>query len=139
MGNLNAQRDWGHAKDYVEGMWKMLQQDIPEDFVLSTGKTTTVREFVKLSFLELGFELEFKGEEENEIGVIKKCTGESVLPIGKTVVKIDKNYFRPTEVDLLIGDSTKAKEKLSGVPKIDLKMIVKERVEKDYNHFEYKK
>jgi GDPmannose 4,6-dehydratase len=135
LGNLNAQRDWGHAKDYVEGMWKMLQVDCPEDYVLATGVTTSVRDFVKLAFLQLGIELEFIGANENEIGIVSKCNNLTSLPIGKEVVKVDKTYYRPTEVDLLIGDPTKAKEKLNWEPKYNLQMIVKEMVESDYEQF----
>ena len=135
LGNLNARRDWGHAKDYVEGMWKMLQVNSPEDFVLATGVTTSVRDFVKLAFLQLGIELEFIGINENEIGVVSKCNNLIKLPIGKEVVKVDKAYYRPTEVDLLIGDPTKAKQKLNWEPKYNLQMIVKEMVESDYEYF----
>jgi len=131
LGNLNAQRDWGHAKDYVEGMYLMLQLSEPEDFVLATGVTTTVREFVELAFLELGIELKFEGEKENEIGKIHKCNGQYILPINKTVVMVDKSYFRPTEVDLLIGDASKAKEKLGWTPKYTLQSIVKEMILSD--------
>jgi GDPmannose 4,6-dehydratase len=135
LGNLNARRDWGHAKDYVEGMWKMLQVNTPEDFVLATGVTTSVRDFVKLAFLQLGIELEFIGINENEIGVVSKCNNLIKLPIGKEVVKVDKAYYRPTEVDLLIGDPTKAKQKLNWEPKYNLQMIVKEMIESDYEYF----
>ena len=128
---MNAQRDWGHAKDYVEGMYLMLQQSEPEDFVLATGITTTVRNFVKLSFLELGIELKFEGEDENEVGKVYKCNGEYILPIDKTVVMVDKSYFRPTEVDLLIGDASKAKEKLGWTPKYTLETLVKEMILSD--------
>ena len=135
LGNLNARRDWGHAKDYVEGMWKMLQVNSPEDYVLATGVTTSVRDFVKLAFLQLGIELEFIGINENEIGIVSKCNNLIKLPIGKEVVKVDKAYYRPTEVDLLIGDPTKAKQKLNWEPKYNLQMIVKEMVESDYEYF----
>ncbi len=113
LGNLNAKRDWGHAKDFVEAMWLILQQDVPEDFVIATGITTTVRDFVIMAFSETGIEVEFEGEGENEKGIVAACNNEKYqLPIGKEIVAIDPNYFRPTEVDLLIGDATKAKEKL---------------------------
>jgi GDPmannose 4,6-dehydratase len=102
LGNLNAQRDWGHAKDYVEGMWRMLQHDKPEDFVLATGKTTTIREFCNLSFKELGIDIIWEGEGENEVGIDQSSN--------KVIISIDKNYYRPTEVDLLIGDASKAKK-----------------------------
>src|SRR3984893_4345304 len=120
VGNLSAQRDWGHAKDYVEAMWLMLQQDKPEDFVIATGVTTTVREFIKMAFNELGIEVEFSGNDINERGVIIDVDQQKVkelginadaLKLGQTVVKIDAKYFRPTEVELLIGDATKAKQK----------------------------
>ncbi|SFM99705.1 GDPmannose 4,6-dehydratase [Algoriella xinjiangensis] len=132
LGNLNAQRDWGHAKDYVEAMWKMLQQDQPEDFVIATGKTTTVRDFVKMAFAEVGIEIECEGENENEIAKVKTCNNPNFqLEIGKTVVKVDPEYYRPTEVDLLIGDPTKANTQLDWMPKYDLAAMVKEMVESD--------
>lgn len=131
LGNLNAKRDWGHAKDYIEAMWLMLQQDQPEDFVISTGKTTTVREFVDLSFKELGIKLQFKGDGIKEVGIISECRGDYRLPVGKEIVCIDPEYFRPTEVDLLIGDSTKAKTKLGWVPKYTLGAMVTEMVKND--------
>ena len=112
LGNLNAQRDWGHAKDYVEGMWRMLQLDNPEDFVLATGKTTTIREFCNLSFKELGIDIIWEGEGENEVGIDQSSN--------KVIISIDKNYYRPTEADLLIGDASKAKKLLSWTPKYDL-------------------
>jgi len=133
LGNLSAQRDWGHAKDYVEGMYLILQQEKPEDFVLATGITTTVREFVRKSFLELGIEVEFEGLNENEIAKVVKCTGPSILKIGEIVVEVDPKYYRPTEVDLLIGDATKAKEKLGWEPKYNLDELIKEMVNSDYN------
>ena len=133
LGNLSAQRDWGHAKDYVEGMYLILQQEKPEDFVLATGITTTVREFVRMSFFELGIEIVFEGENEKEVAKVVKCTGDSSLEIGKIVVEVDPKYYRPTEVDLLIGDATKAKEKLGWEPKYDLDSLVKEMVNSDYN------
>lgn len=140
VGNLSAQRDWGHAKDYIEAMWLMLQQDVAEDFVIATGVTTTVREFIKMSFNELGIEVEFSGKDENERGVIIDIDEEKAkelglntdaLKFGQTVVKIDSKYFRPTEVDLLIGDATKAKEKLGWVPKYDLQALVSDMVQSD--------
>jgi len=133
LGNLSAQRDWGHAKDYVEGMYLILQQEKPEDFVLATGITTTVREFVRKSFLELGIEVEFEGSNEKEIAKVVKCTGPSILKIGEIVVEVDPKYYRPTEVDLLIGDATKAKEKLGWEPKYNLNELIKEMVNSDYN------
>lgn len=131
LGNLNSQRDWGHAKDYVEGMWRILQNDKPEDFVLATGITTTVRDFVIKSFNYLGIELEFSGENENEIGKVKSCNGSYKLEIGKTVIKIDPLYYRPTEVDLLIGDYTKAKSILGWEPTHTLDEIVEEMIISD--------
>ena len=127
LGNLNAQRDWGHAKDYVEGMWRMLQLDKPEDFVLATGKTTTIREFCNLSFKELGIDIIWEGEGENEVGIDQSSN--------KVIISIDNNYYRPTEVDLLIGDASKAKKLLSWTPKYDLESLVKEMVNADYNLF----
>ena len=127
LGNLDAKRDWGHAKDYVEGMWLMLQQDKPEDFVLATGITTSVREFVKMAFAETGIELEFSGHGSNEKAFVKKCNDPKYqLPIGKQIVGIHPRYFRPAEVDMLIGDSTKAKNILGWEPKYDLRMLVQE-------------
>ena len=132
LGNLNARRDWGHAKDYVEGMWMMMQQEKPEDFVLATGVTTSVRDFVKLAFGNLEIEIEFKGKDENEKGFVKSCGHPSYqLPVGKQVVGIHPRYFRPAEVDLLIGDATKANTKLGWKPKYDLAMLVKEMMEEE--------
>jgi len=129
LGNLSAQRDWGHAKDYVEAMYLMLQQDTPEDFVIATGITTTVREFSRMTFAELGIELEFVGEGAKEEGIVKQCSNpEFQLPIGKAVIKVDENYFRPTEVDLLIGDPSKANQKLGWKPKHDLASLVKDMI-----------
>ena len=136
LGNLDAQRDWGHAKDYVEAMWLMLQQETPEDFVIATGKTTYIRDFVRMAFAEVGIELEFKGEGANETAVVTKCNNPSYqLPVGKEVVGIDPRYFRPTEVDLLIGDPTKANTKLGWIPKYDLPALVKVMVEADLDIF----
>jgi GDPmannose 4,6-dehydratase len=137
LGNLNAQRDWGHAKDYVEAMWRILQQDTPEDFVIATGITTEVREFVRMAFAELGIEIEFRGEGIEERGYVAACTNDNYqVEPGKQVVAVDANYFRPTEVELLIGDATKAKTKLGWEPKYDLGMLVKEMVESDVIEFE---
>ena len=136
LGNLNAQRDWGHAKDYIEAMWLMLQQEKPEDFVIATGKTTYIRDFVRMTFSELGIELEFTGEAENEVGKVKSCSNpEYQLPLGKEIVKIDSNYYRPTEVDLLLGDPTKANTKLGWIPKYDVKALCKEMIESDVQLF----
>ncbi len=137
LGNLNAQRDWGHAKDYVEAMWRMLQQDTPEDFVIATGITTEVREFVRMAFGELGIEIEFRGEGVEERGYVAACNNENFqVETGRQVVAVDANYFRPTEVELLIGDATKARTKLGWEPKYDLGMLVKEMVESDIIEFE---
>jgi len=127
LGNMDAKRDWGHAKDYVEAMWLMLQQDEPEDFVIATGVTTPVRDFVKMAFLEVGIELEFSGVGVEEKGIIKSCSNPDYqLEIGKVVVNVDPEYFRPTEVELLIGDPTKANTKLGWKPKYNLQSLVKD-------------
>jgi GDPmannose 4,6-dehydratase len=132
MGNLNAQRDWGHAKDYVEAMYLMLQQPVAEDFVIATGKTTTVRDFIKMSFAHCGIEIEFKGEGVDEKGYVLKCNNpEYQLPVGKEVIAIDPRYFRPTEVDILIGDATKASTKLGWQPKYTLPMLIEEMIVAD--------
>jgi GDPmannose 4,6-dehydratase len=140
MGNLSAKRDWGHAKDYIEAMWLMLQQDKAEDFVIATGVTTTVRDFIRMAFAELGVEIEFSGKDEHERGVVIDMDEDRMhelgldpeaLRFGQTVVKVDPKYFRPTEVDLLIGDPTKAKEKLGWVPKYDLDALVQDMVQSD--------
>ena len=131
LGNLNSRRDWGHAKDYIEGMYLILQQDKPDDFVLATGITTSIRDFVKLSFLELGLTIEFRGENENEEGFIIKNESKYNLKINQVVVRVDKKYYRPTEVDLLIGDATKAREILNWEPKYNLKMLIKEMIAED--------
>tara|TARA_B100000886_G_C20383020_1_gene474774 strand:- start:9 stop:1046 length:1038 start_codon:yes stop_codon:yes gene_type:complete len=123
LGNLDARRDWGHAKDYVEGMWKILQHDQPEDFVLATGKSFTVREFCEIAFKEIDVTLEWVGEGINELGKDNKN--------GKVLVQIDKRYFRPTEVDYLEGDASKAKEKLNWEPKISFRNMVSEMVRND--------
>lgn len=132
LGNLDAQRDWGHAKDYIRMMWMILQADEPEDWVIATGKTTTVRDFVKMSFDEVGIELEFKGEGVDEKGYVKACHNpEYQLEIGKEILAVDPKYFRPTEVDLLIGDPTKAKTKLGWVPEYDLQALIKDMMQSD--------
>ena len=136
LGNLDAQRDWGHAKDYVEAMWLMLQQPSPEDFVISTGVATSVRDFVRMAFQEIGVELEFKGEGRNEIGIVAASTDpEFQLEPGREVVAIDPRYFRPAEVDLLIGDSSKARQKLGWEPKYNLNQLVSEMVAADLDLF----
>ncbi len=131
LGNLNSKRDWGHAKDYIEGMYLILQQEKPEDFVLATGITTTIRDFVKMSFAEIGVKLEFRGENENEEGVVVENKGEYAIQVGSVVVRVDPKYFRPTEVDLLIDDPTKAMTKLGWKPKYDLPALVKDMVSSD--------
>lgn len=132
LGNLDALRDWGHAKDYVEAMWRILQQDVAEDYVIATGVTTCVRDFVKMAFSEVGIELQFEGSEENEIAKVKSCSNlEYKLEIGKVIVRVDSQYYRPTEVDLLIGDPTKSKTQLGWKPKYNLTDLVKEMVEND--------
>ena len=132
LGNLDAKRDWGHAKDYVRMMWMILQADEPEDWVIATGVTTTVRDFVKLAFGEVGIDLEFNGEGIDEKGVVKSCSNsEYQIEIGKEVVAIDPRYFRPTEVELLIGDATKAHTKLGWKPEYNLADLVKDMMQSD--------
>lgn len=129
LGNLDTQRDWGHAKDYVEAMWLILQQDKPDDFVIATGVTTKVRGFVRMAFAEVGIELEFTGEKSEERGCVITCHHPDYqLPIGQEVVRVDPRYYRPSEVDLLLGNPTKAKKLLEWEPKCDLKALVKEMV-----------
>ena len=127
IGNLNAKRDWGHAKDYVEGMWLMLQQDNPDDYVLATGVTTTVRDFCTKAFMEAGIPIKWEGEEEDEIGINMKS--------GEIVVEVDPNYYRPTEVELLVGDASKAMKELEWKPKYSLDSLVKEMVQRDLESF----
>lgn len=140
LGNLSAQRDWGHAKDYIEAMYLILQQEKPEDYVIATGITTTVRDFVKMSFAELGIEVEFSGKDQHERGVIIDVDQELIAQLGLNdvnlkpgtiVVQVDEKYFRPTEVDLLLGDPTKANTKLGWMPKYDLPALVKDMVHSD--------
>ena len=123
LGNLDSKRDWGHAKDYVEGMWRILQQDHPDNYVLATGVTTSIRDFCRMTFEELGIDLEFIGEGVNEIGVDRAT--------GKTLIEVDPRYFRPAEVDLLLGDSSKARRELGWKPTYDLRGLVKEMVASD--------
>ena len=151
MGNLDAKRDWGHAKDYVEAMWRILQQETPEDFVIATGITTKVRDFITIAFAEVGLSLKFEGEGIDEKGILVRIDAETykkamgphfatdtiVLPdLGTTIVKVDPTYFRPTEVDLLIGDPTKSKTKLGWTPKYNLAMLVEEMVAADVTLFQ---
>lgn len=139
LGNLDAKRDWGHAKDYVKGMWMMLQQEQAEDFVLATGVTTTVRDMARMSFGNAGIVLEFEGEGKNEVGRVIEAKPESGLESGQVVIEVDPTYFRPTEVDLLIGDASKAKAKLGWGPEHSLEDLVQEMVEADIKYFEKQK
>lgn len=148
MGNLDAKRDWGHAKDYVKAMWLILQQDVAEDFVIATGVTTKVRDFIQMAFAHVGFNIKFEGEGVNEVGILdsidqviyEKATGLTVnsltLNVGDTLLKIDPIYFRPTEVDLLLGDPTKSKIKLGWQPEYDLKGLVEDMMVSDLNLFQ---
>ncbi|MFZ4797164.1 MAG: GDP-mannose 4,6-dehydratase, partial [Bacteroidia bacterium] len=141
LGNLNAQRDWGHAKDYIEAMYLILQQEVAEDYVIATGKTTSIRDFVKLAFAELGITIAFKGSNENEIGYIESIDSNKLkeleiekdfsLKIGDELIAVDPRYFRPTEVELLIGDATKSQTKLGWKPKYDLQALVTDMMESD--------
>jgi GDPmannose 4,6-dehydratase len=134
LGNLEAKRDWGHAKDYVEAMWLILQQEKPEDFVIAMGETTCVRDFVRMAFSELGIEIKFEGGGIDEKGIVSSCSNpEFQLPLGKVVIAIDPKYFRPTEVDVLIGDPTKSKTVLGWQPKYTLQTLVSEMVLADVN------
>jgi GDPmannose 4,6-dehydratase len=136
LGNLDAQRDWGHARDFVEAMWLMLQQPVAEDFVVATGKTIAVRDFVRMAFAETGITLEFRGQGDQEVGVVTACSNpEFQLAPGAEVVAVDPHYYRPTEVDLLIGDATKAREKLGWTPTHTLQGMVAEMVTADLDLF----
>jgi len=140
LGNLDARRDWGHAKDYVEAMWLMLQQDKPDDYVIATGITTSVRDLVKMAFAELGIELRFEGQGIEEIARVAACSNpEFQVQEGSIVLKIDPDYYRPTEVDLLVGDATKCKKELHWAPKYSLQELVKEMVEADVELFKREK
>ncbi len=140
LGNLDAKRDWGHAKDYVEAMWLILQQDKPEDYVIATGVTTSVRDFVKMSFKEVGVELEFTGTGAGEKGIVTAASNPDFqVPIGKEVVTVDPRYYRPTEVELLIGDPSKAEKQLGWKPKYTLPMLVAEMVAADVELFKKEK
>ena len=137
LGNIDAKRDWGHAQDYIEAMWLMLQQDKPEDFVIATGVTTTIRDFIIMAFREIGVELEFKGSGVDEKGIVVSASNPDYpVPVGQVVIAIDPRYFRPTEVELLIGDPSKAKQKLGWSPKRDLAQLVQEMVASDVNLFQ---
>jgi len=132
LGNLDAKRDWGHAKDYVRMMWMLLQHDIPQDWVIATGTTTSVRDFVIMAFEQIGVTLTFKGEGVNEKGYVKSAINpEYPVKIGQEVLAVDPRYFRPTEVELLIGDASKAKELLGWVPEYDLQDLIKEMMQSD--------
>jgi GDPmannose 4,6-dehydratase len=140
IGNLDAKRDWGHAKDYVEAMWLILQQPEAEDYVIATGVTTSIRDFVRMAFAEAGIEIAFKGSEEKERAVVVASTNPHFpVAVGKEILTVDPRYYRPTEVDLLIGDASKAKEKLGWLPKYDLAMLVKEMVHSDLELFRREK
>jgi GDPmannose 4,6-dehydratase len=140
LGNLDARRDWGHAKDYVEAMWRILQQETPEDYVIATGITTPVRDFIRMAFAEVGITLEFRGEGVDEKGYVAAADHPDFqVAVGKEVVAVDPKYFRPTEVDLLIGDPTKAMTKLNWTPKYNLPMLVKDMVEGDVELFRREK
>jgi GDPmannose 4,6-dehydratase len=137
LGNLNAKRDWGHAKDYVRMMWMILQAEKAEDWVIATGRTTTIRDFVIMAFNHVGIKLEFNGEGLNEVARIKSCSNlDYQLKKGMVVLSIDSKYFRPTEVDLLVGDATKAKEKLGWEPEITLEKLVEDMMKSDIKLFE---
>ena len=140
IGNMDAKRDWGHAKDYVEAMYLILQQDEPEDYVIATGITTSVRDFIKMAFAEVGIEIQFKGKDEKEVGVVVACSDPSYfVETGKEVVAVDPAYYRPTEVDLLVGDPTKSQTKLGWKPAYDLQMLVSEMVAADVELFQRQK
>jgi GDPmannose 4,6-dehydratase len=137
MGNMDSKRDWGHAKDYVKGMWLMLQQDKPEDFVLATGVTTKIRDFIIKAFAHVGVTLEFKGEGVNEVGIVASSTkADYHFKIGQEVIKIDPKYFRPTEVELLIGDPTKAEKKMGWTRDYDLDMLIEDMMSQDLKLFQ---
>ena len=132
LGNLDARRDWGHAKDYVRAMYLMMQQQEPDDYVIATGITTTVRDFVRMAFKEVGIEVDFKGAGKQEKGSIRSCNNSDYqIETGKEVVAVDPNYFRPTEVELLIGDATKAKSKLNWEPEYSLNNLLTEMIRSD--------
>jgi GDPmannose 4,6-dehydratase len=140
LGNLNAKRDWGHAKDYIEAMYLILQQNKADDYVIATGITTTVRDFVRMAFSEIGIEIEFEGEGILEKAIVLNCSNEDYqVEVGSEVVSVDAKYFRPTEVDLLIGDPSKANQELGWTPKYDINSLVKEMVASDLHHFKQQK
>ena len=132
LGNLDAKRDWGHAKDYVKMMWMILQADKPEDWVIATGKTTSIRDFVIMAFEFIGIKVKFIGQGINEVGLVEQCTNPDYqIEIGKEIIKVDSRYFRPTEVDLLIGDASKAENKLGWKATTSLKELVDDMMESD--------
>lgn len=136
LGNLDAKRDCGHAKDYVKAMWLMLQQDTPEDYVIATGVTTSIRDFLKMAFDEVGIEIEFEGEGVDETAIVRNCRDARYqVPVGNTVATIDPVYFRPTEVELLIGDATKANQQLGWQPEYTLQEMVTEMIQSDLKLF----
>lgn len=140
LGNLDAKRDWGHAKDYVEAMWLMLQQEKPEDYVIATGVTTSVRDFVKMAFNHLGIDISFIGEGVDEVGVVDNCTNTDIdIEKGKIIIRIDPEYYRPAEVDILVGDASKCREKLNWKPKYNLEDLVKEMMQADLKIFRKEK
>lgn len=136
LGNLNAKRDWGHAKDYVEAMWLILQQEEPDDFVIATGVTTSIRDFIRIACEEIGITIRFEGEGVDEKGIVEKCSNpEWKIKEGQEIIDVNPYYFRPTEVELLIGDATKAKEKLGWTPKYSLEQMVAEMMKADLKMF----
>jgi GDPmannose 4,6-dehydratase len=140
LGNLNATRDWGHAKDYVQAMWLMLQQTTPEDYVIATGITTSVREFVTMAFKEAGIEIEFTGTDRKEVGIVRKVNDPSInIEVGKEVVAVDPEYYRPTEVDMLVGDPSKSQNQLGWMPSYNLQALIAEMVQADLEHFRKEK
>lgn len=136
LGNLDSQRDWGHAKDYIKAMWLILQQQEPDDFVIATGITTSIRDFLKIAFMAIGIEIRMEGAGLEEKGYVASCSNQKYqLEIGAEIVAIDPRYFRPTEVDILLGDPTKAKQLLNWTPEYDLKTMTEEMVLNDVHHF----
>ena len=135
LGNLNAKRDWGHAKDYVEAMWLMLQNKKPKDYVITSGITTSIKEFLLIAFKEIGIDIEFKHDKEKEIGIVTNNNSSKYIDEGQIVIKIDPKYYRPTEVDLLVGDPSRAMKDLSWKPKYNLKTMIREMIKSDIKIF----
>ena len=135
IGNLSAKRDWGHAKDYVKAMWLMLQMEKPKDYVIATGITTTIRDFIKAAFMVVGININFKGVGLSEVGYVQENNGKYKIKVGSEIIKVDKRYFRPSEVDLLIGDSSKAKKDLNWKPEYSLNDLIEDMVNSDINYF----